>query len=69
MQTVMIELRNEHALRLLQDLEKLDIIRLVGVPEKKNSVAQRFRGTISKQTATQLQEQLQTMRGEWQRDI
>ncbi len=69
MQTITIELRNEHALRLLQDLEKLDIIRLVSVPEKRNSVAQRFRGTISKQTATQLQEQLQSMRGEWQRDI
>jgi predicted DNA-binding protein (UPF0251 family) len=69
MQTVTVELRNEHALRLLQDLEKMDVIRLVDVAGKQPDNASRFRGTISKSTADDLHRQLQSIREEWPKDI
>ncbi len=64
MKTVTVELINEYALQLLQDLEKAEVIRLVDVAVNKPSISQKFRGKISKQTADDLHNQLNTMRDE-----
>ncbi len=57
MKTVTVELINEHALQLLQDLEKADLIRLI--LESKTGISRRFRGKISTQTAQSLRDQLE----------
>jgi predicted XRE-type DNA-binding protein len=69
MKTVTVELINEYALQLLQDLEKAEVIRLVDVAVNKPSISRKFRGKISKQTADDLHNQLNTMRDEWQNNI
>jgi predicted XRE-type DNA-binding protein len=69
MKIVTVELINEYALQLLQDLEKAEVIRLVDVAVHKPSVGQKFRGKISKQTADDLHNQLNTLRDEWQNNI
>ncbi len=65
MKTVTVELINEHALQLLQDLEKAELIRLVDTVESKTGISRRFRGKISTQTAQSLLDQLEKLRGEW----
>ncbi len=69
MKTVTVELIHEYALQLLQDLEKAEVIRLVDVAVNKPTVGQKFRGKISKGTAHDLHNQLNTMRDEWQNNI
>jgi len=67
MQTVLVELINENALRILKDLEVAKIINLI--PNKKNiakpNLASRLRGGISKERAEELQIELVKMREEW----
>jgi predicted XRE-type DNA-binding protein len=69
MKTVTVELINEYALQLLQDLEKAEVIRLVDGNVNRPAISQKFRGKISKQTAESLHNQLNTMRDEWQNNI
>jgi hypothetical protein len=67
MQTILVELVNENALRILKDLEVAKIINLV--PDNKNAgkldLASRLRGTISKERAMELKVELEKMREEW----
>ncbi|MDF1547189.1 MAG: hypothetical protein P1P88_05170 [Bacteroidales bacterium] len=78
MRTVLVELRNDNALRLLKDLELINIIRVLDthVPEIKEMKKERkklsasLRGSISKDRAKELNDQLDQMRSEWEiRDI
>lgn len=69
MTTVTIELINSNALKLLKDLELINIIRVLDVPyEKKERIklSAKLRGTISKNRALKLSEQLKQMRKGWQ---
>ena len=72
MKTVIVELRNNNALRLLKDLELANIIRVLDKDKKteKTKLSSRLRGAISKERAKELNKQLIQMRYEWEkRDI
>ena len=66
MQTVTIQLLKEDALALLLQLEQLDILKLVSdtstniAPQKRQ-----WAGTISKETATRMLEEVDKSREEW----
>jgi hypothetical protein len=69
MQTVIIDLLNEHALTLLKDLEVLKIIR---IRKEKNEVKQpslnlvaRYKGAMTRQPIQEIEQQLNDMRNEW----
>jgi hypothetical protein len=68
MKTVIVELKNKNALRLLKDLELANIIRVVDMDQKENKkkLSERLRGAISKERAKELNEQLNQMRNEWE---
>lgn len=66
MTTLTIELRNEKALRLLQDLEDLQIIRVIKNPVKLSSLRGQIKTKMSNEA---IDKQLGDLRNEWQRDI
>lgn len=72
MQTLLVEVKDNTGLKILQDLEQANIIRLLP-SEKENKpvkLSERLRGSISKETARQMQIEVEQMRNEWQqRDI
>ena len=67
MKTVIVELRNQNALRLLKDLELADIIRVLDNDKKKvkTKLSASIRGSISKERAIELNGQIDQMRKEW----
>jgi hypothetical protein len=72
MQTILVEIKDDAGLKILQDLEEANIIRLIPVERenKPEKLSARLRGSISKETAKQMQDELVQMRSEWQqRDI
>jgi len=70
MQTLLVEVKDDTGLRILQDLEQANIIRLIPTESKTERLSARLRGSISKETAKQMQVELEQMRTEWhQRDI
>ncbi len=68
MKTVTIDIINDRAMKLLQELEFLQLIRLH--KEKTDSVttnwAERYKGAMSKQPLTDINSQLDELRGEWE---
>ena len=67
MQTVTIELTHQKALKLLQELEYLHIIRLLKksiTPSKNNS--EKFAGKLSASVADDLQKHVSKSRDEWE---
>lgn len=69
MQVITVELLNDKALKLLQQLESLNVLRLV-TPKKKNIVTKRkWVGSISKQTAQKMLSFTEQSRQEWERNI
>lgn len=70
MQFITVELLNENALKLLQQLEKLKILRLVVVRKKPNDESPRkWAGSLSKETAQRMLDNIQHSRNQWERDI
>lgn len=70
MQIITVELINENALTLLQQLEQLNILRLVAT--KKQAADQpkrRWVGSISQETATNMLQYVEQSRNEWKRNI
>ena len=70
MKTVTVEIKKDYAIRILEDLEKTKIIRLI--PQKTNGrkkLSAKLRGAISKSSAKKLQKQIQNVRAEWERII
>jgi hypothetical protein len=71
MDTLTIKIRDSKALKLIQDLESLNLIQVISsdakAPSKKLSST--MAGSISKEQANSMQEELKKMRDEWeQRD-
>jgi hypothetical protein len=67
MKTITVELLNSNALRLLEDLELANLIRLLDVPKKDNQkLSAKLRGVISTERANELNEQLNKIRKEWE---
>ncbi|TVQ93739.1 MAG: hypothetical protein EA393_01845 [Bacteroidetes bacterium] len=67
MKTITVELRNNNALRLLKDLERANIIRLLDKEEEKEKprLSASLRGAITKERANELNDQINQMREEW----
>lgn len=70
MRTITIEIKNEIALKFLQNLESLHLIRLVESKPttKKQKLSERFDGCITSERADELQTELIQMRKEWERN-
>jgi hypothetical protein len=68
MQTFIIDVINSKALKLLQALESLELIR---VREEKNNFLSvnweaKYKGTMTKQSLTDIDNQLNELRNEWE---
>ncbi|RMG82811.1 MAG: hypothetical protein D6714_10740 [Bacteroidetes bacterium] len=70
MQIITVELINDNALTLLQQLEQLNILRLVAVKKQTAEQPKRqWAGSISKETATKMLQHVEQSRSEWKRNI
>ena len=66
-QTITIDIINEKAIKLLQDLELLQLIRMrKDKAERSVNWAQRYKGAMSKQPLTQIDDQLNELRSGWE---
>jgi hypothetical protein len=71
METLTIKIKDSNALKLIHDLEAMNILEVVS-PEKKKSgvkLSERLSGSISAEQAEIMHKELQQMRSEWERDI
>ena len=66
METLIIELTNQKAYKLLKDLEDLNIIRVLKEPSKLSSLRSKITTRMSNED---IDKQLHTLREEWQRAI
>ncbi len=67
MEKLVIELTNQKAYRLLKELEALNLIKMIKTPSTKlSSLRNKVQDRMSN---SQIDEQLQKLREEWQRDI
>jgi hypothetical protein len=67
-QTVTIDIINENAMKLLQDLELLQLIRVhkeKDISEKINW-SSKYKGSVSKQSLSDIDDQLNQLRNQWQ---
>ncbi|MGV3557962.1 hypothetical protein [Larkinella arboricola] len=66
METIEIELTNQKALKLLQDMEELNLIKLVKRKQKLSSLRGKIKTPMQE---NEIHTQLDTLRDEWQRNI
>lgn len=66
METIIIELTNQKAYKILKDLEELNIIKVVKEPGALSSLRQKIQTKMSNQ---EIDNQLNILRSEWQRII
>jgi hypothetical protein len=69
MQTVTIDIINNKAVRLLQDLELLQLIRVrreKQTPATAVNWAAKYKGAMTKQPLTEVDNQLNELRNEWE---
>jgi hypothetical protein len=67
MKTVIVEINNPKALNLLQELEDLNILRIVkeSVIAKKMKLSEKYKGVFTKEDSKSFNEHTHTMRKEW----
>jgi hypothetical protein len=65
--TMLIQVTNQKALRLLHELEELHIIKVLkkNLVIEKNKLSDKFRGFISEQEGQELDNHINQMRNEW----
>ncbi len=69
MQSLTIDILNSKAIKLLQDLEQLHLIRVRKTPSEKNTTvnwAAKYKGAMSKQPLSEIDKQLNELRSEWE---
>lgn len=66
MQTVLVELTNQKAYRLLKELEDLQLIRLIKTPAKLSALRKQITSPMNEAT---IDKQIAELRNEWHRDI
>ena len=74
MQAITIQPSNERTLKLIKDLEELELLKIISTPnssssKKKKSLSNILSGSISKKEADDLNAQVKKMRSEWERNI
>ncbi len=67
MKIVTVEIENQNGYHLLQELEKLNILRIINenVVENKTKFSDKFKGVFTKEDAESFNKHTQTMRKEW----
>ncbi len=67
MQVLTVEIDNEYGLHLLQDLEKLNVLRILKDEPQSDTQKTRgkYRGVFTKEDAKSFMDHTATMRGEW----
>jgi hypothetical protein len=65
--TLLIQVTNQKALRLLHELEELDLIKVLKeeLPAAKTKLSDKYKGIISKEQGQSLNEHIKQMRSEW----
>lgn len=69
MQTVTVDILNSKAMKLLQDLELLQLIRVrktKDLGETNEVLTKRYKGAMSKQPKEDIDNQLNELRNEWE---
>jgi hypothetical protein len=66
METLVIELTNQKAYKLIKELEELHLIRVIKSPSKLSSLRNKIQNPMSEDD---IDKQINTIRDEWQRDI
>lgn len=69
MQSITVDLVNANALKLLQDLELMDLIRLHDekpLPVDSVDWESKYKGAMTRQPLTEINSQLDELRGEWE---
>lgn len=72
MDTVLLEITNEKAYKLIQDLEALDIVKILEKNTKpKESLSKKFAGSLNltDEQYEEFQQHVIDSRNEWERDI
>ena len=64
---MLIQVTNQKAVGLLHELEELNLIKVLqeNLPRTKQKLSEKYRGSISKETAEKLNEHIKQMRREW----
>ena len=65
METILIQVNNNKAYKLLQDLEALDIIKVLRRNISQQKLSQKYRGVFSKEDAKDFNKHVQEIRKEW----
>jgi len=70
METLTIKIKDNKALKLIHDLEDLNLIQVIGSDIKKNTtkLSDILNGSISAEQADNMQKELKQMRNEWERN-
>ena len=66
METVLIHIKNNKAYKLLEDLEDLDVLKILeksDIPQQK--LSEKYRGIFSKEDALNFNDHTNSMRKEW----
>lgn len=70
MDTVLIQLTNHKALALLKELEELHIIKVLKTDvTQTKKLSEKYKGILTKDEGKQLNDHIQQMRNEWNKDI
>ena len=70
MTTIEIQVTNDKALRLLKDLEALQLLRIVKHRKKKTAkLSEQLAGALPSEVAEEMQKYITECRNEWNRDI
>lgn len=68
MQTVTIDILDNKAVRILQDLEQLQLIRIrkeKALPETQSNLIAKYKGAMTKKTLADIENQLTELRNKW----
>ncbi len=65
--TMLIQITNQKAIRLLHELEELNLIKVVkeNITMMKTKLSDKYKGIISKEEGQKLNEHINQMRREW----
>ena len=73
MDTAIIEIKNDMAYSFLNNLERINMLRIVSrkkdLENNRQKLSERFAGSLSGGRVDELQKELKNMRNEWERDI
>jgi hypothetical protein len=71
MNTLTIKIKNNKVLKVIQDLESLNLIQVIKTSSRSPSkrLSSEMSGSISEEQADSMQKELEQNRGEWERGI